>query len=49
MTASSSSQAVISDLQNRIEVVRQEFDALQEADEEYEIKKMVLEHGLASL
>ena len=47
--SSSSSQAVLSDLQNRIQVARQELDALQETDEEYEIKKMVLEHGLASL
>lgn len=48
-SSSSSSQAVLSDLQNRIQVARQELDALQETDEEYEIKKMVLEHGLASL
>ena len=47
--ASSSSQAVLSDLQDRIKVARQELDTLQETDEEYEIKKMVLEHGLASL
>ena len=48
-SSSSSSQAVLSDLQDRIKVARQELDALQETDEEYEIKKMVLEHGLASL
>ena len=47
--ASSSSQAVLYDLQDRISVARQELEALQETDEEYEIKKMVLEHGLASL
>ena len=47
--ASSSSQAVLSGLQDRINIARQELDTLREADEEYEIKKMVLEHGLASL
>ena len=47
--ASSSSQAVLFDLQDRISVAKQELDALQESDEEYEVKKMVLEHGLASL
>ena len=47
--ALSSSQAVLSDLHDRIKVARRELDALQETDEEYEIKKMVLEHGLASL
>lgn len=47
--ASSSSQAVLSDLQDRINVAKQELDILQETDEEYEVKKMVLEHGLASL
>ena len=46
---SSSSQAVLSDLQHRINVAEQELDLLQETDEEYEVKKMVLEHGLASL
>ena len=47
--ASSSSQAVLSDLQHRINVAEQELDTLEETDEEYEVKKMVLEHGLASL
>lgn len=47
--ASSSSQAVLSDLQDRINVAMQELDTLRETDEEYEVKKMVLEHGLASL
>lgn len=47
--SSSSSQAVLSDLQDRISIARQELDMLRETDEEYEIKKMVLEHGLASL
>lgn len=47
--ASSSSQAVLSDLQDRIDVAMQELDSLRETDEEYEVKKMVLEHGLASL
>ena len=47
--ASPSSQAVLSDLQHRIDVVQQELDTLQETDEEYEETKMVLEHGLASL
>ena len=47
--ASSSSQAVLLDLQDRINVARQELDTLRDTDEEYEIKKMVLEHGLASL
>ena len=47
--ASFSSQDVLSDLQNRINVAKQELDTLQEADEEYDVKKMVLEHGLASL
>ena len=47
--ASSSSQAVLSDLQNRINVAKQELDTLRETDEGYDIKKMVLEHGLASL
>ena len=47
--ASSSSQAVLSDLQTRINVAKQELDTLQETDEGYDMKKMVLEHGLASL
>lgn len=47
--ASSPSQALLSDLQNRINVAAEELDALRETDEEYEVKKMVLEHGLASL
>lgn len=47
--ASSSSQAVLSELQDRINVAKQELDTLRETDEEYEVKKMVLEHGLASL
>ncbi|CAD6571524.1 MAG: hypothetical protein ASARMPRED_004625 [Alectoria sarmentosa] len=47
--ASFSSQAVLSDLQDRINVAKQELDTLRETDEEYEVKKMVLEHGLASL
>lgn len=47
--SSSSSQAVLSDLQDRINIARQELGMLRETDEEYEIKKMVLEHGLASL
>ena len=47
--ASSSSQAVLSDLQNRIKLARQELEALQETDEDYEEMKMVLENGLASL
>ena len=47
--ASLSSQAVLSDLQDRINIARQELDSLRETDEEYEITKMVLEHGLASL
>lgn len=47
--ALSSSQVVISDLLDRITVAKQELDNLQETDEEYEVKKMVLEHGLASL
>ena len=47
--ASFSSQAVLSALQDRITVAKQELDALRETDEEYEVKKMVLEHGLASL
>lgn len=49
MMASSSSRAVLSDLRDRINIARRELDTLQETDEEYEIKKMVLEHGLASL
>ena len=48
-SSSSSSQAVLSDLQYRIKVARQELDALQETDEGYEMNKMVLEDGLASL
>lgn len=44
-----SSRAVLSDLQDRINVAAQELDSLRETDEEYEVKKMVLEHGLASL
>ena len=47
--ASSSSQAVLSDLQNRINVAKQELDTLRETDEGYDMKKMVLEDGLASL
>ena len=47
--ASSSSRAVLSELQDRIDVAKQELDTLRETDEEYEVKKMVLEHGLASL
>ena len=47
--ASSSSQAVLSDLQNRINVAKQELDTLRATDEGYDMKKMVLEHGLASL
>lgn len=47
--ASSSSQAVLSELQDRINVAKQELNTLRETDEEYEVKKMVLEHGLASL
>ena len=47
--ALASSQAVLSDLQDRIDVAMQELDSLRETDEEYEVKKMVLEHGLASL
>ena len=47
--ASSSSQAILSDLQDRINVAKQELNTLRETDEEYEVKKMVLEHGLASL
>ena len=47
--AASSSQALLFDLRDRIDVARRELDTLQETDEEYEIKKMVLEHGLASL
>ena len=47
--ASFSSQALLSDLQNRINVAKEELDNLQETDEEYEVKKMVLENGLASL
>lgn len=47
--ASSSSRALLSDLQDRINVAAEELDSLQETDEEYEVKKMVLEHGLASL
>lgn len=47
--ASSASQAVLSDLQDRINVAKRELDTLRETDEEYEVKKMVLEHGLASL
>lgn len=46
---SSPSQALLSDLQDRINVAAQELDSLRETDEEYEVKKMVLEHGLASL
>ena len=49
MTASISSQARLSELQERIKVVKQELDLLQETDEEYEETKMVLEHGIASL
>ena len=49
MMASSSSQAKLSYLQDRINVAKQELNTLQETDEEYEIKKMVLEDGLASL
>lgn len=47
--ASSSSQAVLSRLQDRINTAKQELDTLRETDEEYEEMKMVLEHGLASL
>lgn len=47
--ASSSSQAVLADLQDRINIAGQELDTLRETDEEYEVKKMVLENGLASL
>lgn len=46
---SSSSQAVLSELQDRINVAKQELNTLRQTDEEYEVKKMVLEHGLASL
>ena len=48
-SSSFSSQAVIYDLQDRIKVARQELDGLQETDEGYEMNKMVLEDGLASL
>ena len=46
---SSPSQALLSGLQDRINVAAQELDSLRETDEEYEVKKMVLEDGLASL
>lgn len=49
MAASISSQARLFELQERINVVKQELDSLQETDGEYEETKMVLEHGLASL
>ena len=47
--ASLSSQAILSALQDRINVAMKQLDTLKETDEEYEVKKMVLEHGLASL
>lgn len=47
--ASSSSQASLSDLHDRINFVKQELDYLRERDKEYKVETMILEDGLLSL
>ncbi len=47
--ASSPTQGILSFLQDDIDLATAQLESLDEYDEEYNVKKMVLEHGLASL
>ena len=45
----SSAQLRISELQNKITAARAQLQSIDQGDDEYEVTRMVLEHGLASL
>lgn len=45
----SASQPRISELRDRITSAKEQRQNLNEGDDEYEVTKMILEHGLASL
>lgn len=47
--ASSPTQTVLAALQHDISIAKAQFEKLDENDEEYEVKRMVLQHGVESL